>query len=108
MDVGAVRSFALALADTTEEPHHHLSSFRVKGKIFATLPPGGELLNVMLGEHEARAAYAEDPRGCRLMPWGKKIAGVQVTLALADPAHVRELLEEAYRAKAPRAKGKRS
>lgn len=108
VDVEAVRAFALSLADTTEEPHHHFSSFRVKGKIFATLPPGGELVNVMLGENEARAAHAEDPKACQLMPWGKKIAGVQVTLAAADPVHVRELLEDAYRAKAPRPKAKRS
>jgi hypothetical protein len=102
MKIKAVRTFALSLPETSEEPHFHYSSFRVKGKIFATVPPGDEFVNVMLSEHDARAAAAEDPKACAALPWGKKIAGVQVTLAHAEPAHVRELLEDAWRAKAPK------
>lgn len=100
--IKAVRTFALSLPETSEEPHFHYASFRVKGKIFATVPPGDELLNVMLSEHDARAAAATDPKACQALAWGKKIAGVQVTLAAAAPKHVRELLEDAWRAKAPK------
>jgi predicted DNA-binding protein (MmcQ/YjbR family) len=32
------REFALSLPGTSEEPHFDMSSFRVKGKIFATVP----------------------------------------------------------------------
>ena len=37
-----VREFALSLPGATEEPHFDMSSFRVQGKIFATVPPGEE------------------------------------------------------------------
>jgi len=43
-----VRKVALALPDTTEEPHHNFGSFRVRGKIFVTIPPGGDLLHIFL------------------------------------------------------------
>jgi len=41
MNVDKVRSFALAWPEGTEQPHFHSASFRVRGKIFATLPPRG-------------------------------------------------------------------
>ena len=37
VDISTFRSFALSLADTSEQPHFELTSFRVKKKIFATL-----------------------------------------------------------------------
>jgi hypothetical protein len=36
-----VRRLALSLPETTEEPHHDMTSFRVGGKIFATVTPRG-------------------------------------------------------------------
>ena len=39
MKMSQLRTFALALPETTEEPHFNYSSFRVRGKIFATVPP---------------------------------------------------------------------
>lgn len=102
MKIDAVRTYALSLPETTEAPHFTYSSFRVKGKIFATVPPGDELLNIMLPEHDARGAEAADPKSIQALPWGKKIVGVQVTLAKANAKHVKELLEEAYRVKAPK------
>lgn len=35
--IDTFRKMALSLPDTEEQPHFHLSSFRVKKKIFATL-----------------------------------------------------------------------
>ena len=52
---------ALALPDTTEAPHHERTSFRVGGKIFATMPPDGASVNVLLDEEEAREAAEESP-----------------------------------------------
>ena len=37
VSVNAARQLALALPEATEQPHFHLSSFRLKNKIFATL-----------------------------------------------------------------------
>ena len=34
------RQLALALPEATEQDHHGMASFRVRGKIFATVPDG--------------------------------------------------------------------
>jgi hypothetical protein len=94
------RSIALALPTTSEAPHHQRTSFRVAGKIFATALPGDGRLNVMVDEPEVRAAVERHP-WCRELWWGKRLTGVTVDLAEADPASVRELLEEAWRIRAP-------
>ena len=51
-----VRGLALALEGTTEAPHHDRTSFRVGGKIFATMPPDGASVNVLLDEALRRLA----------------------------------------------------
>jgi hypothetical protein len=98
-----VRSLALALPDTTEAPHHQRTSFRVAGKIFATMPPEGDSVNVLLDEEEARAAAEESPDWVELLWWGKQLSGVRVDLAQADADILTELLEDAYRRRAPHA-----
>ncbi|MDR7466128.1 MAG: MmcQ/YjbR family DNA-binding protein [Armatimonadota bacterium] len=50
MKIDRVRRFALSLPEATEEPHSDKSSFRVKGKIFATVPPDGRHLHVFVDE----------------------------------------------------------
>lgn len=102
--VDDVREFALSLPEVTEQPHFDMSSFRVRGKIIATVPddpPGDEHLHVFVDEHEARAADAEHP-AFTVLWWGKRVAGVRVRLASAPPERVRELLVDAWRRKASR------
>ena len=84
-DLEQARGFALSLPAFTEEPHFDMASFRVRGKIFATVPPGGEYLHVFVAEEEIRAAVAEDPAAFE---------------AVADD-RVAERLEESWRRKAP-------
>lgn len=95
-----VRQLALALPEATEQDHHGNPSFRVRGKIFATLPDQTHL-HVMVGEHEIRAAVAADPAACAEKWWGKRLAALRVNLSVAESAAVRELLAEAWRSKAP-------
>jgi len=97
------RRFALSLPETTEEPHFEKSSFRVKGKIFATVPEGGKLLHVFVGDEEVEALLAEDPVAYEEIAWGKRGRSdwIRVHLAKATADQVRELLEEAWRMKAP-------
>ena len=97
-----VRSMALALPGTTEAPHHDRTSFRVGGKIFATMPPEGDSVNVLLDEEEARAAAEESPDWVELLWWGRRLSGVRVDLARADAEVLTELLEDAYQRRAPR------
>lgn len=42
MTPATIRTLALSLPEAEEHPHFDRASFRVRGKIFATLPPVGE------------------------------------------------------------------
>ena len=92
----------MALPETTEQDHHGMPSFRVRGKILATAPDE-EHIRVMLAEDEIRAAVAEHPDVCTPFSWGKKLACVVVALAPATHGVLEELLIEAWLSKAPKA-----
>jgi hypothetical protein len=98
----AARAFALSLPEVTEQPHWGSPSFRVKGKIFCTIPESGHgrTLRVFVDEDEIRAAVDEDPATFEAVWWGKQLSGVDVRLAKAKTARVRELLEDAWRLRA--------
>jgi hypothetical protein len=100
-DIDSVRAFAMSLPGTGEEPHFDKTSFRVKKKIFATAPPDGSYLNVFVGDDEVAASVAEDPGAFEPLFWGKQLRGLRVLLAAAEQDRVAELLEEAWRRKAP-------
>ncbi|MGY1717382.1 hypothetical protein ACI78R_23195 [Geodermatophilus sp. SYSU D01106] len=92
-----VRALALALPEVTEADHHGRPSFRLGTAVLATLWAPG-ILNVMVGESEARAA---EGGAVSLLWWGKRLYGVQVDLTAADEALVADLLEEAWTRRAP-------
>lgn len=96
------RRYALSLPDAAEAPHHHFTSFRVRGKIFATAPPDHEHLHVFVGEEQRERALAQFPDAAEKLWWGKKVVGLRITLAPAKAAFVKELLLESWRRKAPR------
>jgi hypothetical protein len=102
MTLADVRAAALALPETTEAPHFDYTSFRVCGKIFATAPPDGPHLHVFIDELSTRAILAEQAPGCEELWWGKKLCGLRLALADVDEHLVLELLEEAWRRKAPK------
>ena len=103
MRLDAARRFALSLPETTEEPHFEKSSFRVKGKIFATVPEGGKFLHLVVDPDERLALIDERPDTFQELVWGTvKSDWVRVTLAPADRDQVCELLEDAWRRKAPK------
>ena len=97
-----VRKLALALPEAAEQPHHDMTSFRVRGKIFATMPPDGDRLHVFLPEGEVASYCAEFPSAVEELWWGKKLSGCRVILRHADRALVREMLDESWRRKAPK------
>jgi hypothetical protein len=94
------RKLALALPEATEQDHHDMTSFRVRGKIFATVPDTTHL-RVMVDEIEIRAAVAENPIACQEFYWGKRLACVVVDLERADLALVKDLLTDAWICRAP-------
>ena len=92
-----VRALALALPEVTEADHHGRPSFRLGTAVLATLWDE-DTLNVLVGESEARAAEGGP---CSLLWWGRRLSGVRVDLAAADPALVADLLAEAWARRAP-------
>jgi hypothetical protein len=94
------RQLALALPEAVEQDHHGKPSFRVNGKIFATLWDD-EQLNVMLDEGGISQAVQDYPEACEEVWWGKRRAAVRVKLAAARPDLLCGLLEEAWELRAP-------
>jgi hypothetical protein len=101
-DFEQVRRFALGLPGSSEEPHFEMTSFRVRGKIFATVPPDQGRLHVFVDEAAADASVAEDPAAFELLRWGQRVRGVRVLLAAAPHERVQELLADSWRRRAPR------
>jgi hypothetical protein len=95
------RSLALSLPEAVEQDHHGRPSFRVGGKIFATLW-SDERMNVMLDEGGILTAIDTAPDACEAVRWGKRLAAVGVSLDRVDVELLRELLIDAWERKAPR------
>jgi len=95
------RRLALGLSEAVEQDHHGRPSFRVAGKIFATLWDA-EHMNVMVDADGARTAVHRNPEVCEEVWWGKRLAAVRVDLRLASAALLGELLADAWEGKAPK------
>ena len=91
-----VRKYALSLDEVTEAPHHDYSSFRVRGKIFVTVPPKEDVIHVFVEEADREQALALYPEWAEKLLWGGKVRGLRITLAQATPAAVKALLGKAY------------
>ncbi len=104
--LAAVRRFAVSLPATTEEPHLAISSFRVRGRIFATVPDPRHL-HLMIASDEVSVAIAIDAQAFEELWWGKRLVGVRVTLARATMALLSRMVTSAWRRKAPAAIRKR-
>ena len=98
--VADVRRLALSLEGSVEQDHHGSPSFRVDGKIFATLPDD-EHVHVMLPEDRIREIVESDPHACEEKWWGKKLAAVRVSLPDAAKDRVAAMLEEAWSERRP-------
>ena len=99
--VEEARSLALSLPEAVEQDHHGRPSFRVGGRIFATLWTE-DRMNVMLDESGIRTAVERAPESCEPVWWGKRLAAVAVTLSAVDRRFLGELLTDAWEGKAPR------
>jgi hypothetical protein len=99
--LATIRRAALSLPHTIEADHHGFPSFRVGGKIFATLPDETHL-HILLEHDDVELAVSTDPEACEELHWGKTLAGVRVTIARARLPLVRTLLGIAWRRRAPK------
>jgi len=95
------RRLALSLPEAVEQDHHGRPSFRIAGRIFATLWDVDHM-NVMVDEPGVLTAVETRPDVCAEVWWGKRLAAVRVTLSAADPVLLAELLADAYEGKRSR------
>jgi hypothetical protein len=101
MDIETVRKIALRFPEAVEQMHFGNPSFRVRGRIFATVPDGTHL-NVMIDPFDVDAVVRSEPESCAELFWGKELRGVRLSLPKASPAIVEELLRVAWKRKAPK------
>jgi hypothetical protein len=101
MDIEAARKIALRLPEAVEQDHWGNPSFRIRGRIFATVPDDTHL-NVMIDPFDVDAVVRAEPESCAEILWGKEVRGVRVSLPKASPAMVEELLRVAWKRKAPK------
>ncbi len=94
------RRIALSLPETVEQDHHGRPSFRVAGKIFATLWDE-EHMNVMLDEPGIHTAVEAHPEICAEVWWGKRLSAVRVNLGTAGEDLLADLLADAWERRAP-------
>lgn len=95
------RRIALSFPETVEQDHHGRPSFRVAGRIFATLWDA-EHMNVMLDEPGIRTAVQAHPEVCSEVMWGKRLAAVRVDLPVVESGLLEDLLADAWEGKAPK------
>jgi hypothetical protein len=100
------RSLALALPGAVEQDHHGKPSFRIGGKIFATLWDA-EHMNVMLDSDGILTAVQAHPDVCAERWWGKRLAAVSVDLGRVERELLTELLADAFERRAAPAAAKR-
>lgn len=93
------RAVALSMPEAVEQDHHGRPSFRIGGKIFATLW-NEDRMNIMLDEGGILTAVESEPDCCEQVWWGKRLAAVGVTLSRVDPEFLGELLSDAWEEKA--------
>lgn len=101
VEISTLRGLALALPQAVEQDHHGRPSFRVAGRIFATLWDADHA-NVMLDEPGILTAVQAHPRACAEFRWGRRLAALQVDLGMAPSDLLGELLEDAWERKAPK------
>jgi len=101
-DLAEARRLALSLPEATEQPHFDMASFRVRGKIFVTVPPEGTSLHVFVDPLEVEGYVAQDPAAFEPLHWGERLSGLRVNLAATPSGVLAEVIEEAWRRKAPR------
>lgn len=100
-DADNLRIMALAHPGASEAPHHGVPSFRIRGRIFATLPDSDHA-HVMASEPAIRAAAQSHPGCCAEHWWGKRLACVRVTLDAIPDSLLCDLLADARRHKGRR------
>lgn len=101
MTLAEVRDLAMSLRGSTESPHHRYTSFRVRGRIYATAPKEGGFLHVFVEEQDRERMVRLQPDTYGKLGWGRKVVGLRVDLEHARHEDVAALLRAAWQRKLP-------
>jgi hypothetical protein len=106
--LNTIREYAMALPEVEESPHFGRPGFRVRDQLFTSVHLEGDnpfaIMNV--GQTDAAAAVSDDPDLLKEV-WRKHgqrriFVGVKVDLGEVSRERCRELIENAWRSKAPK------
>ncbi|CAM5572459.1 MmcQ/YjbR family DNA-binding protein OS=Streptomyces glaucescens OX=1907 GN=SGLAU_28460 PE=4 SV=1 [Streptomyces glaucescens] len=101
-DAEDVRRIALSLPDTTEKIAWSMPTFRVAGKMFATLPEEETSMAVRCPKVERDELVLAEPGKFWIAEHEAQFAWVRVRLAaLEDEAELRDILADSWRQAAP-------
>jgi hypothetical protein len=101
-DQADVRRLALAMPEATETPHFERTSFRVRGKIFATMTEGGGAANLALPPELAASVLETDPAAVAPITSGAIMGWVRVDLDRIAPGLLASLVAAAWGRVAPK------
>ncbi|NBE56486.1 MmcQ/YjbR family DNA-binding protein [Streptomyces boluensis] len=97
-----VRAAALALPQTTEKIAWSMPTFRVAGKMFATLPEDESSIAVRCPKEERDELVLAEPRKFWIADHEAQFAWVRARLAaLEDADELRDILADSWRQAAP-------
>lgn len=101
-DAEDVRRIALSLPDTTEKIAWSMPTFRVAGKMFATLPEEETSMAVRCPKVERDELVLAEPGKFWIAEHEAQFAWVRVRLAaLEDEVELRDILADSWRQAAP-------
>jgi hypothetical protein len=97
-----VRRLALALPEVTEKPSYGTPGFRVKDRLFARIHQDGGVLVLWTADMVEKESFIDsEPDVFFTTPHDDGYAHVLVRLARVDEARLADLLEMAWRVRAP-------
>ena len=100
-----IRAIALSLPEAQEHPHFDRASFRVRGKIFATLPPpkdGRDLVVLKLPVLVKESLQQTDAAAIVSLGNWDKGGWTQLDIGRMDGAKLADLIRLAWRQVAPK------
>ncbi|MEU4035148.1 MmcQ/YjbR family DNA-binding protein [Streptomyces collinus] len=101
-DAEDVRRIALSLPDTTEKTAWNMPTFRVAGKMFATLPEDETSIAVRCPKEERDELVLAEPGKFWIAGHEAQFAWVRARLAaLEDEEELRDILADSWRQAAP-------
>ncbi|MFJ8357595.1 MmcQ/YjbR family DNA-binding protein [Streptomyces sp. NPDC093984] len=101
-DAEDVRRIALSLPDSTEKIAWSMPTFRVAGKMFATLPEDESSMAVRCPKEERDELVLAEPAKFWVADHEAQFAWIRVRLAvLEDESELRDILADSWRQAAP-------